>query len=174
MFESIDNAIAFNNDQRAHEQIFQRLCLTFAHNLMQLAVDHDTSKWSKEEYSTFVGSRDSLRGSTDGNDAEYERHYRSEAIQNHVKNNPHHPEYWDAIGEAMPLLDVISMFFDWQSRSIQKGGDMADFWEYNLAKLKNQPHAAAIVEAMRRDHTVLMIGPPRPVHKGNEETGSNP
>ena len=145
------NYEAFNNDQREHEQIFQRLCLMFGHHLMQLAIMHDASKWSEQEYGAFVGARDSLRGSKDGQDAEYEKHYRSNAIQHHVKHNPHHPEYWDELGEPMPLVHVISMFFDWEARSTQKGADMDAFWEYNLAKLKNHPHAVVIVETMKRD-----------------------
>ena len=148
----MENIVRWNEEQREHEQIFQRLCLDFGQSILRDAIQHDNSKWSEREYATFLDSRDSLRGSKDGQDAEYEKHYKTEAIQHHVKNNPHHPEYWDNRRELMPVKDIIAMFFDWLSRSIQRNMGMEDFWQYNLSKLTNQPHAIEIVKALRRDY----------------------
>jgi hypothetical protein len=143
--------VAFNQDQIGHIQTLNRLVLTFCHDLQQRAVVHDTSKFSAEEYTAFVASRDSLRGSKDGTDAEYQKNLRSGPIQHHITTNAHHPEYWDARNEPMPFAEVVLMFYDWLSRCLAKGGCMGDFWAFNTAKLAKQPHALAIVEAMRRD-----------------------
>lgn len=141
----------FNRDQIQHLQILQEEVLQFTTALWKAAIEHDTSKWSDVEYDAFCEARESLRGSADGKDEEYQKHFKSEAIQHHVLNNPHHPEYWDAKGERMPVVEIISMYFDWRSRCIAKGGSMDAFWDYNLAKLKNQSHAIPVVEQLRKD-----------------------
>ena len=140
----------FNRDQIQHVQTFQALLFEWVQRLVISAIEHDTSKWSDKEYDAFVAARDSLRGSKNGQDAEYQKNYQSEAIQHHVKNNPHHPEYWDARNEPMPLHEIIAMFFDWYSRCQQKNTSLDAFWQYNLAKLTNQIHAIPVVESLRR------------------------
>ncbi len=141
----------FNRDQIEHIQLVQKLCWDFCDEIMREVIKHDNSKWSPAEYDAFVEARDSLRGSSDGKDEEYQKHLKSDAIQHHITNNRHHPEYWDAIGELMPVSEVIMMYFDWKSRCMAKGNSMEGFWDYNLKKLEKQPHAIAIVTALRRD-----------------------
>lgn len=148
----MEKIIAFNKDQVAHIQLVQKQALTFCNQIMLSAIMHDTSKFNDVEYKGFIDSRDSLRGSKDGQDDEYQKHFKTDAIQHHVLNNPHHPEFWDNVGEPMPVHEIISMFFDWRSRCIAKGGSMEDFWPYNIAKLTNQPHAIPIVEALKREY----------------------
>lgn len=148
----IEKVMKFNKDQIEHLQILQKQVLEFCNKITVSAIEHDTSKWSEKEYQTFVGSRDSLRGSTTGQDEDYQKQFKSEAIQHHVHNNPHHPEYWDSRGLVMPVHEIISMFFDWRSRCIAKGGGMDGFWTYNIAKLKTQSHAVPIVEALKREY----------------------
>ena len=148
----MDKIILFNNDQIEHIQLVQKSIWAFCNKLMNEAITHDKSKFSEVEYKAFVESRDSLRGSIDGKDEDYQKHFKSEAIQHHVLNNSHHPEYWDARNERMPLHEIIAMYFDWQSRAIAKGQTMEGFWEYNLAKLFRQPHAIPIVAAMREEY----------------------
>lgn len=142
----------FQKDQIEHLQIVQRQVVKFCDKILMSAVEHDTSKWSDLEYEAFVKSRESLRASKTGKDASYQKHLNSDAIQFHIKNNPHHAEYWDARGEKMPVHEIISMFFDWRSRCLAKGVDMKDFREFNMAKLKNQKHAIAIVEQLEREY----------------------
>lgn len=148
----IDKALAWNKEQREHEQIVQGQTWDFCNQIMTTAIKHDSSKWQDLEYKAFLDSHDSLKQSQTGTDKEYQKHLKGEAIQHHIKNNPHHAEYWDVKGETMPVYEIISMFFDWRSRSIQKGTDMEGFWEYNIAKLKNQPHAIPIVEALKAEY----------------------
>lgn len=147
----VSDAVAWNKDQIEHLQIIQKQVLEFTGKLWVSAIEHDASKWSEKEYPAFLASHGSLKQSKTGNDEEYQKHLKGDAIQHHVHNNPHHAEYWDSRGELMPVHEIISMFFDWRSRSIAKGGDMEAFWPYNVAKLKNQPHAIPIVEALKRE-----------------------
>jgi len=150
-----EKLMAWNRDQIEHLQIVQKQVLEFTHRILTSAIEHDTSKWSDLEYEAFVDSRDSLRAAKDGFDPEYQKALKGDAIQHHIHNNPHHAEYWDKRGELMPVHEVISMFFDWRSRCIAKGGDMDAFWKYNLAKLEKQPHAIPIVEALKREYAKL-------------------
>jgi len=150
----IEKIINWNKEQIEHLQILQKQVLEFCSKITMSAIEHDTSKWSDIEYKGFLDSHSSLRSSKTGTDEEYQKHLKGEAIQHHILNNPHHAEYWDARNEKMPVHEIISMFFDWRSRSIQKGGGMDGFWEYNLAKLKNQQHAIPIVEALKKEYQV--------------------
>lgn len=143
--------INHNNDQKTHEIMFQKNILEFCNKILVSAVEHDLSKWSEKEYETFVNARSSLRGSKTGKDKDYQKTFLTEAVQHHVLNNPHHPEYWDRLDKPMPVQYVIEMFFDWYSRCQQKGTPFNDFWDYNLSKLSNQPHAKVIVECLKRD-----------------------
>ena len=148
---SVDNVHSFNNDQINHNILVQECVLTFCQLLMKSAINHDSSKFSKEEYEAFVEARPSLRNSKDGKDEEYTKHYKSKAIQHHVLNNPHHPEYWTDKNDIMPLHEIIIMFFDWYSRSISSNsGTMDNFWDYNLEKLiGEQDHAIPVVKTLR-------------------------
>lgn len=146
--------IEFNRDQVKHIQLVQTYALNFTHELMQEAVEHDTTKWFKEEYDTFVNSRNSLNQSKDGKDMNYQKTLLSDAVQHHYKHNKHHPEYWKDEPNSMPVIEVIIMFFDWASRTVAKGGQLDNFWSYNIQKLKEcqQDHAIAIVERLKLDY----------------------
>jgi hypothetical protein len=148
----MDKITVWNRDQIQHTQLVQKQVLEFTTILLGAVIEHDTSKWSDLEYKAFLDSHNSLRSSTSGTDPEYQKHLKGEAIQHHITTNPHHPEYWDARGELMPLHEIISMFFDWRARSIAKGDGMDGFWQYNLDKLKKQPHAIPVVEALKREY----------------------
>lgn len=141
--------VDFNRQQLRHIALVQGMVRQFCDMLAQQAILHDQGKFDEVEYATFIESRESLNSSRDGNDEEYRRHCNSEAIRHHVENNEHHPEYWDKVGEEMPVHEAIIMFFDWLSRSVQRGTNMDDFWEYNVAKLERHPTAKAIVESLK-------------------------
>lgn len=146
---NIKDILKYNSEQIGHERLVMSQVLQFCNKLLQSALYHDLSKWSDKEYEAFVNSQESLKQSKDGKDEEYQKHLNSEAIQHHIKNNEHHAEYWDNLKETMPLDQAIIMYFDWKSRSLQKGSSMDDFWEYNMEKLKKQPLAKAVVELMK-------------------------
>ena len=51
---------------------------------------------------------------------------QKDIIENHWKNNRHHPEYFENIRD-MSELDIIEMVCDWYARSLQYGTDFIDF-----------------------------------------------
>lgn len=148
---NLEKIKAFNNDQKDHELLVAKQIMELVGMFLNEAITHDRSKWSDKEYDAFIDSRDSLRGSADGKDEEYQKALKGEAIQHHITENPHHPEYWDKRDQLMPVHQAIIMYFDWKSRCLAKGTSMAAFWDYNLAKLTKQPHAKVIVECLRRE-----------------------
>lgn len=148
MKSSIDELENFNLQQRMHEILVQKLAMELVSELITEAIEHDLSKWSKEEYETFVDCRSSINSSQDGKDADYQNGLRLASIQKHIHSNKHHPEHWKP-GE-MPLVQAIIMYMDWKSRSIQRGMCMDKFWDYNIEKLKEQPHALSVVEMLRK------------------------
>ena len=143
----VKEIIAFNEQQLEHMRLVRHCMFNLIISLQASILEHDESKFSEKEYEAFVASRESLNNSKTGNDLDYQKHLNSEAIQSHIKTNPHHPEYWNDV--RMPIEYVIQMFFDWYSRSIQRGTKMNDFWEFNLAKLDKQPEAKTMVQALK-------------------------
>jgi len=144
-----EEVVAYNRQQLEHIGLVQEVTVDLATKLLNSVLRHDSSKFDKEEYWTFVDSRNSLNASKDGKDLQYQKFLNSEAIQRHITSSPHHPEYWDTRSEEMPIEYVIQMFFDWYSRSKQRKTNMRDFWEFNISKLIKQPKALALVTALR-------------------------
>ena len=136
-------------DQVEHCNIYRDLVLNFCTKLMKDANSHDTSKFSDKEYDGFISNQLAFLEAKTGFDSEYQKGLKSEAIQHHILNNKHHPEYWSSRKKVMPLEYVILMFFDWLSRSIQKGDDMDSFWSYNISKLDDQVLPKEVVHLMR-------------------------
>jgi hypothetical protein len=146
----MEEIMNFNLDQIQHQQYLQNLVLDFVDVIVRDAIRHDETKWKENEYQQFIESRDSLRNSKDGKDSEYQKLLNSTAIQHHITENKHHPEYWTSRKMEMPIEQILLMFFDWASRCIQKGSEMSDFWDYNMQKLQEQPKAKIVVELLRK------------------------
>lgn len=144
-----EEIVKFNKQQIEHMDLVKRLVFDFCTDIVKRTLVHDQSKFDSEEYWTFIESRESLNASKDGKDSDYQKFLNSDAIQRHIHNNPHHPEYWDERGEAMPFQEAVIMFFDWKSRSLQRGTDFNSFWDFNIAKLKNQPLALQVVSSLK-------------------------
>jgi len=145
-------------DQIAHIQEVQKAIQNFCNILMKEALEHDTSKFYKKELKTFTETNETMLSTKDGNDINYQKNFNKEGIQHHIKINKHHPEYWDFRNLKMPLDQIIIMFFDWYSRDkLSPNSTFEGFWKYNTSKLKNQPHALAVVELLKefvfKDHT---------------------
>ena len=145
----ISKVISYNKQQIEHVRLFQQLVQEFCNELMREAINHDQSKFGEIEYETFVQSQGALNQSKTGKDQEYQKFLNSKGIQSHIQSNPHHPEYWDHRGLKMPIQQGILMYFDWLSRSIQRGTGMEAFWQFNTEKLKTQKHILPVAEAMR-------------------------
>lgn len=148
----LEEVIEFNQQQIEHIQLHQSLIWDWVSKMMQDVLIHDKTKFAKSQYAAFVQSRQSLNQSKDGKDKEYQKHLNSASIQEHIHSEVHHPEYWDDKGfDTMPVRCAIQMYYDWKSRSLQRGTSMTAFWDFNIAKLQNQPTAQKIVEHLRKE-----------------------
>jgi len=142
--------IAFNQQQLTHIKMHQELVFGWIQTLIKDILNHDHTKFSPDQYTTFVESRTSLNDAQSGADANYQKYLHTEAIQAHITGEPHHPEYWDKVGfDSMPIRCAIQMYYDWKSRSLQRGTSMDGFWETNIAKLTQQPTALAVVNHLK-------------------------
>jgi hypothetical protein len=154
---NVKEIMSWNQNQKEHEMLVSLGLFMIIQKLFQGMIIHDASKWSTGEYEEFLDAATSLRASVDGKDADYQKHLMSGAIQHHITENEHHPEYWDKRGEPMPVHEIIIMYFDWCSRAAQKGTTLDAFWDFNLSKLKKQAHAIPVVEALRREYPPKLI-----------------
>lgn len=86
---------------------------------------HDNSKFSEEEWEPYRKHFFSLNNE-EKNDSKYEF---NKAWAHHKKNNTHHHEHWEEIGQndKMPFSDVVEMCCDWISMSKVFGGQ-ANIW----------------------------------------------
>lgn len=55
------------------------------------------------------------------------------AINQHAKTNPHHPEYWDGIG-FMPDIYIAEMVCDWKARSTEFGTSVREWIDTEATK----------------------------------------
>lgn len=151
---NLGQVLEFNADQLLHMSIFQQLIQILSGALVDEAITHDMTKFRAEEFRAFLENVNVCRESKTGNEEDYQKGYRSDGIQHHVHYSRHHPEYWSIRHLKMPFTDIIAMYFDWLSRTIQKGNTdtFYGFWDYNLEKLRNdQEHAIPIVKELRRE-----------------------
>lgn len=150
----LGNVLEFNADQLLHVRIVQQLLKHICDVLMEEALDHDKTKFRAEEFMSFLENVFVRRKAKSGTDEDYQKGLKSQGVQYHITHNQHHPEYWAARNKKMPITDVIVMYFDWMSRTVQREDPSTfnGFWEYNLDKLRGgQEHAIPIVEELRRE-----------------------
>jgi hypothetical protein len=85
-------------------------------NLISNGFIHDHSKFDGVEWEHLQSRYDPLFG---------------EAWVHHVKNNPHHPEYWSPDGDGihkMPRLYMAEMVCDWHARATELDGGGLRWW----------------------------------------------
>ena len=150
----ISEIIDWNKNQNEHVRIVQKLVKCFCDNLMVKAIDHDTSKYWRNEYEGFLNISSSLKKGP--NSEEYKQSLKSDCIKNHYLNNPHHPEHYSN-GKKMPIDEAIIMYFDWMSRSIQNSTkeqaikNFEEYWDSNLSKLiPNQEHLLPFLKNLKK------------------------
>lgn len=80
----------------------------FGKTLIRNGLIHDNSKFEGIEWEELNGHHD---------------HLLEIAIREHVKKNPHHPEYWDSSGgiHVMPRIYLAEAVCDWHARSTEFG-----------------------------------------------------
>lgn len=93
-------------------RLIERGEFEFGKTLIQHGMVHDNSKFEGIEWEELNG---------------YHDHLLKQAINIHVKKNPHHPEYWQGGIHEMPRIYIAEMVCDWSARSSEFG---TSFWEW--------------------------------------------
>lgn len=137
---------AMAEDTVRHKEIVMEICLvmssylmennkiTLAIELLRRGAEHDNSKFSDSEFRKLASI---LKSEKCFVDADYKlSNTEKKAINEHWKNNRHHPEYFNDPSE-MSELDVIEMVCDWFARSVQYG---TEFIPFILERQKNRFH----------------------------------
>jgi len=102
--------------------------------LLERVLNHDKSKWSKEEFEGYRQKFYPVEGDKIDDNA------FNDAWFHHLKNNDHHPEYWTYVDDKetnkiqdMPDICIAEMILDWATFSILKNDDkeFLEFWDKN-------------------------------------------
>lgn len=127
-----------SNDLLEHGRQVCKRITRIAEELILRGVDHDQSKFSPEEYSSFANQTIKLKDLVYGSDE-----YRSElekirpAIDHHYKHNRHHPQHFKNRIRGMDLIDIIEMFCDWHASALrQKDGNVRESITFNQKRFK--------------------------------------
>ena len=114
--------------------LFQEGKEELAIGIVHRAITHDNSKFENGELNHI------LQLSECNNSMTNPKYIMTEAdkkcIEQHWKNNRHHPEHFEHITD-MSELDIIEMVCDWYARSAQLG---TDFMEFVYTRQENRFH----------------------------------
>lgn len=103
-------------DTLKHIKRVSELLTLAAAELIRRANCHDNSKLTHPEKDLFDEFTPKLAGCSYGSD-EYKAFLAElkPALDNHYKNNSHHPEHYPDGMNGFDLFDLIEMFFDWKA-----------------------------------------------------------
>ena len=103
-------------DTLLHIKRVSQLMTEAASELIKRANAHDISKLSSPEKELFDEFTPKLKNCTYGSD-EYKGFLKGlkVALDNHYKENSHHPEHYAEGVNGMNLFDIVEMFFDWKA-----------------------------------------------------------
>lgn len=105
------------------------------HTLRQQVVEHDLSKFSKEEFVQYRASFFPI------SDDEKEKSDMSEAWENHKTKNHHHHE------SIENYLDLVHMVIDWTAMGYKFGDTAQAYYENNKDKMNlTQDHETFVCE----------------------------
>jgi hypothetical protein len=108
-----------------HKQKVGKFLRLANNELMERAVVHDFSKFSKQEFDAFEEATPKLAGLTYGSD-EYKKQFKEsgmqKAIEHHYEVNSHHPEHYENGVYDMNLFDLLEMICDWMA-AVQRHND---------------------------------------------------
>lgn len=93
----------------------------FALMLMKRAFIHDISKLSKFEFHA-ADAFDSFKKHSKNRNYVFSDNEKI-FLQEHWKNNKHHPEYWEDVND-MEDIDIAEMVCDWHARSVEFNDDL--------------------------------------------------
>ena len=109
-----------------HKKVISAYLGVIMLDLLRRAVEHDDSKFSPEEFSTFEQATPKLKDLVYGSD-KYKQVLKEieAAVQHHYQVNRHHPEHFENGINGMNLVDLIEMVCDWVAASQRvKEGDI--------------------------------------------------
>ncbi len=122
--------------------------------LNEIAIGHDVSKLIYPEVYPYIWITWNYKCKDEGKEflmPDYIKIHAGEATFHHVKNNPHHPEYWDdevkmekredrdiptrwslANATKMPDIYIAEMVADWLAMSEEKGTSVKNWADKNV------------------------------------------
>jgi len=105
--------------------------------LTQRGIDHDKSKLGDIEKPLFDKETPLLKSLTYGTD-DYTQSLKrlGVALDNHYKNNSHHPEHHENGIDGMDLFDIVEQFFDWKAAGERHGGNIYQSIDINKDRFK--------------------------------------
>jgi hypothetical protein len=116
--------------------------------LLNRAREHDQSKLSDPELSTFVEMTPKLAASTYGSD-EYKKFLAEmkPTLDHHYAKNSHHPEHHkDGIND-MTIIDLIEMLCDWKAATMRHNdGNIRKSIEINAKRFNIDSQLTKILE----------------------------
>jgi hypothetical protein len=103
-------------DTLLHIKRVNKLLLDFCTEIERRATIHDNSKLESPEKELFDEYTPKLATCTYGSD-KYKEFLSGlkVALDNHYKNNSHHPEHYENGINGFDLFDLVEMFFDWKA-----------------------------------------------------------
>jgi len=105
-------------DTLRHIKRVNSLLLQVVRKLLERAECHDDSKLSGNEKPYFDKFTPMLSASNYGTPEYYAMlELIQPALDNHYRENSHHPQYYKAGIDEMDLLDIVEMFCDWKAAS---------------------------------------------------------
>ena len=106
------------SDTISHIATVRKYMTKLIREITNRSVNHDISKLSDPELSTFNEVTPKLKELTYGSE-EYKAQLKemNVALKHHYENNPHHPEHYENGITGMSLVDLCEMIADWKAAS---------------------------------------------------------
>lgn len=144
------------NVNKAFSEFGPALCKALSIDLgrlKEMIEIHDQSKYSEEE---FEGYRKYFYPTHLEDSEDLNKYAFDLAWNHHVKNNPHHPEFWvrqdedtgELIPEDMPNTFIAEMLLDWQAMGYKFGDNAYQYWNSDKCKKFLSPATREKVESV--------------------------
>lgn len=151
--EHIQNVRNSYNDRKAKIQLVLGLSEGDMQELENRIKNHDTSKWSNDEFDAY---RRHFHSVSDKEKEDSEEDFKK-ALNHHYMVNDHHPEYWK--NTDMPNIAIAELICDWEAMGRKFGGNPLEYFEKNKTKLKtkmNEYSYNTIYNALKNIYDIKM------------------
>ena len=136
----------FIKDTEKHKKLVKFFMDKFADEIKLRALLHDNSKLEEPELTVFAKNTAILKDLKYGS-KEYKEAKKLLPLDQHYKNNKHHPEHFEMGINGMTFVDIIEMFCDWAASSQRtKEGNVLDSIEFNKEKFKMSDQLISILK----------------------------